>query len=231
MARKVKNLIKSVKIADPDGTPSLAFMRLIQETGWLTQSAQDQLERIIAMRILAGDGLDGGGTIGNFTDITLSANVQEILDLLSTTQGTIIYRGALDWAVLPPGDVGKVLQTNGVGANPSWETPVAASSNLTVRTQAGTTYTAVLSDADDYIQFTSGTAVAFTIPPNASVAFPVDTILTIEQNGAGAVTFAPGVGVTFQGLGAAYTTSGQYAVAQAKKVATNTWTILGDVIV
>jgi hypothetical protein len=100
---------------------------------------------------------------------------------------------------------------------------------LNVSSQAGTSYTAVLGDADSYIQFTSGSAVAFTIPANASVAFPVGTVLVIEQNGAGAVTFTPDTGVTLHSRGGALATAGQYAVAQAKKVATNIWTIIGDV--
>ena len=228
MARKVKNLINSVKIAKPDGTPTSEFMRLIQETGLLTQSAQDILEQLILVQIIAGDGLDGGGTLGDFANITLTADVQEILDQLTTTQGAVLYRSATGWTFLAPGTAGQVLTTNGAAANPSWE--YAGSGNLTVRTQTGTTYTAVLGDADDYIQFTSASAVAFTIPPNTSVAFPVDTIITIEQNNTGAVTFTPGGGVTFRGLNSAFTTSGQYGVAQAKKTATDTWTILGDVV-
>lgn len=96
-------------------------------------------------------------------------------------------------------------------------------------TQAGTTYTAVLADAGGYIQFTNVAAVTFTIPPNASVAYPIGTVITVEQNNIGGVTFTPGSGVTLRSRGGYLQTAGQYAVAQAKKVATNTWTIIGDV--
>lgn len=96
-------------------------------------------------------------------------------------------------------------------------------------TQSGTSYTAVLSDAQGYIQFTNAAAIAFTIPPNASVAFPIGTTITIEQNNSGVVTFTAGAGVTLRSRGSFVATAGQYAVAQTKKVATDTWTIIGDV--
>jgi len=60
----------------------------------------------------------------------------------------------------------------------------------TVTTQTGTTYTAVLADADTYIQFNNASAITFTIPPNSSVAFPVGTVIQMEQTGAGALSIA-----------------------------------------
>jgi hypothetical protein len=98
----------------------------------------------------------------------------------------------------------------------------------TVSTQSGTSYTAVLGDAGTYIQFTNGSSITFTIPPNSSVAFPIGTVIEMEQNGAGALTLAPGSGVTINSRGADLTLAGQYAVAAVKKVATNIWTLAGD---
>lgn len=97
-----------------------------------------------------------------------------------------------------------------------------------VSTQSGTSYTAVLGDANTYIRFTNGSAVSFTIPPNSSVAFPVGTIIEVEQAGAGALSFVAGSGVTVNSRSSDLTLAGQYAVAFAKKVATDTWTVNGD---
>lgn len=97
-----------------------------------------------------------------------------------------------------------------------------------VSTQSGTSYTAGLGDANTYILFTNGSSITFTIPPNASVAFPVGTVIEMEQNGAGALSVAAGSGVTVNSRGADLTLAGQYAVAAVKKVATNTWTLTGD---
>ncbi len=95
--------------------------------------------------------------------------------------------------------------------------------------QTGTSYTAVLGDANTYIRFNNASSIAFTIPPNGSVAFPIDTVITVEQVGAGVVTLTPGSGVTLNSRGSLLQTAGQYAVCQLKKVATNTWTVIGDV--
>src|SRR3990167_5115027 len=74
------------------------------------------------------------------------------------------------------------------------DTITLAVKGATSKSEAGTAYTAVLADANKYILFTAATAVAFTIPPNSSVAFPVDTVIALEQNGAGVVTITPGAG-------------------------------------
>lgn len=60
------------------------------------------------------------GTTGK---LIKESSVSAVLDLLgSAAQGDIIYRGASGWALLAAGVAGKVLQTNGAAANPSWET-------------------------------------------------------------------------------------------------------------
>ena len=46
--------------------------------------------------------------------------VTQVLDWVSNTRGTILYRGAAGWAALSPGTAGYVLQSNGSGADPSW---------------------------------------------------------------------------------------------------------------
>jgi hypothetical protein len=97
-----------------------------------------------------------------------------------------------------------------------------------VTTQAGTSYTAVLADANSYITFTNGSAVTFTIPPNSSQPFPIGTVIEIEQAGAGALSVAAGAGVTINSRAADLTLAGQYGVAFIKKKATDTWTFNGD---
>lgn len=45
------------------------------------------------------------------------------LDTISSTRGSILYRGALGWSALAPGAAGYVLQSGGSGADPSWVAP------------------------------------------------------------------------------------------------------------
>lgn len=109
--------------------------------------------------------------------------------------------------------------------------PATVSSTYTppaVTSQSGTSYTAVLADANGFVRFTSGSSVTFTIPPNSSVAFPVGTEIHFSQSGAGSVTVAPGASVTINSRAADLTLAGQYAVAFVKKVATDTWIMNGD---
>jgi hypothetical protein len=97
-----------------------------------------------------------------------------------------------------------------------------------VSTQSGTSYTLVLGDANSVIEFSNAGAITLTIPPNASVAFPVGTFIEIHQTGGGAVTPTPDTGVTLQVRTGFSETAGQYAVAAIRKVATNTWRLTGD---
>lgn len=127
--------------------------------------------------------------------------------------------GATTWL-----EVGSGLSITGTTLSASG----AAYSPTVVSSQSGTSYTAVIGDANGYIRFTNGSPVTFTIPPNSSVAFPVDTVIEMEQAGAGALTVAAGSGVTINSRGTDLTLAGQYGVAALKKVATDTWTLTGD---
>jgi len=46
--------------------------------------------------------------------------LQDIADMSSVAQGTVLYFDGTDWAELAPGTNGYYLETNGAGANPSW---------------------------------------------------------------------------------------------------------------
>lgn len=57
--------------------------------------------------------------LGDGTGFTLSG-LSTVLDSISSTQGSILYRNATQWVALAPGTAGQFLSTNGAGANPSW---------------------------------------------------------------------------------------------------------------
>lgn len=52
-----------------------------------------------------------------------ASDVGAVSQPASVVQGDILYRGASTWERLPAGTAGKVLQTNGAAANPSWADP------------------------------------------------------------------------------------------------------------
>jgi hypothetical protein len=102
----------------------------------------------------------------------------------------------------------------------------------TVETVSGTTQTPATGTDGRYFVCTNAAGCAVTIPPNSAQAFPVGTMLTYQQDGAAAVTFTAGSGVTLR-VPASYQASSaeQYAVVQVCKAATNTWTLYGHLLI
>ena len=105
---------------------------------------------------------------------------------------------------------------------------ILATSIVALNTQAGTAYTAALTDVGKLVNFTSGTAVAFTIPANATVAFAVGDQINIYQAGTAQVTITPAATVTVRSSGAKLKTKDQYSVATCVKIDTNEWIALGN---
>lgn len=105
---------------------------------------------------------------------------------------------------------------------------------FTVGSDQTSDYTAVL--ADQYqalVPMNKATAVAFKIPTNASVAFPVGTVITVLNKGAGAVTISAVTSGTTTilsgGAVAASPTLAQYKTAACIKTATDTWYVVGAI--
>ena len=107
------------------------------------------------------------------------------------------------------------------------ELDAVATAMIAINAQTGTTYTAVLTDDGKLVTCDNGSAITFTIPTNATVAFGIGTQINIMQLGAGQVTIA-GAGVTFRSEGSKLKTKGQYAVATCCKIATDTWVVIGN---
>lgn len=116
-----------------------------------------------------------------------------------------------------------------VGVTAYTDAMARAAVNIAPTTVSGTSYIADVGDAGAYLQFTNAASVAFTVPANATEPFAIGAVMTLEQAGAGVVTITPDTGVTLNSRGGLLDTAGQYAVAQVKKVATDTWTVIGDV--
>ena len=117
-----------------------------------------------------------------------------------------------------------------LGATPAL---VAAFLGLTQahNAQTGTTYTLVLTDANKLVTLTNASAIAMTVPPNASVAFPTGTQIDLAQRGAGAVTVTAGAGVTINThANDTLVMNGQYAYAVLSKIGTNEWDLFGNLV-
>ena len=105
---------------------------------------------------------------------------------------------------------------------------------FTVGTANTADYTAVLADQYQALQLMNkATAIAFNIPTNASVAFPVGTAITVLNIGAGTCTISAVTSGTTTVLSAGSTaaapTLGQYKSAVCIKTATDTWYVVGAI--
>jgi hypothetical protein len=105
---------------------------------------------------------------------------------------------------------------------------------FTVDADATADYTAVLDDQYQVlVPMNKATAVAFKIPTNASVAFPVGTAITVLNKGAGTVTISAVTSgtttVLSSGAVAASPTLAQYKTAVCIKTATDVWYVVGGI--
>jgi hypothetical protein len=95
-------------------------------------------------------------------------------------------------------------------------------------------YTAVIADTYQVLELMNkATAIAYKIPTNASVAFPIGTVLNILNIGVGTCTISAVTSGTTTILSAgtvpAAPTLAQYKSAACIKTATDTWYVVGAI--
>lgn len=186
---------------------------------------------------LVKDGALAMRTLGNSIDTSF-------VDLKGGTTGQILSKASntdLDytWINNDQGDITAVntnspLTGGGTTGALTLSYDYAAGSKVTLNAQTAT-YTAVLTDADQkLVTMSVASANDFLIPTNASVAFPVGTVINIIQIGAGQTTIKAVTSgtTTISSTGATATTPklrAQYSAASCIKVATDTWYVIGDI--
>ena len=102
-----------------------------------------------------------------------------------------------------------------------WNGPVA-------NRQTGS-YTLVIDDNNKVLEMNVAGANNLTVPPNSSVAFAVGTVVELFQYGAGQTTVVAGAGVTIRSSGGKLKLTGQYSAASLRKIATDEWSLVGDI--
>lgn len=158
------------------------------------------------------------GALGTITSITAGTGL---------TGGTITSTGtiAIDTATTADLTTAQTL-TNKTLTDPKI--------NLALNAQTGTTYTFVLTDNGRLVTASNASAQTYSIPTNASVAFPIGTQINIIQIGAGQVTINAVTSgtTTISSTGATATAPklrAQYSSATCIKAATDLWYVIGDI--
>jgi hypothetical protein len=105
---------------------------------------------------------------------------------------------------------------------------------FTVGTANTTDYTAVSADQYQVLEIMNkATAIAFKIPTNASVAFPIGTVITVLNIGVGVCTISAVTSgtttVLSAGAVAAAPTLAQYKSAACIKTGTDAWYVVGGI--
>lgn len=105
---------------------------------------------------------------------------------------------------------------------------------FTVSADQTSDYTAVLTDQyQALVPMNKATAIAFKIPTNASVAFPVGTVITVLNKGVGNCTISAVTSGTTTIVSAGATSASPILVtnksAACIKTATDTWYIVGAI--
>jgi hypothetical protein len=174
---------------------------------------------------LVKDGASAIRTLGSSIDTTTKNLNPE------TTTGALAYRSATSNVntALTIGTNGQLLRVNSGATAPEWALGV----NLQLNAQTAT-YTVVLGDTFKLVTMSVAGANDFQIPTNASVAFPVGTVINVIQIGAGQTTIkaVTSATTTISSTGAsaiAPKLRAQYSAASCIKVATDTWYVVGDI--
>jgi hypothetical protein len=172
-------------------------------------------------------------TTANITDtrVLVTTNIPESGDISAVVAGTGLSGGGSSGSVTLSIDTAVTadLTTAQTLTNKTLTSPLI---NVGINAQTGTTYTTVLADNGKLTTLTNASAIAVTIPPNSSVAYPVGAQINMAQLGAGQVTVSGGSGVTIVSTGAtasAPKARAQYSTLTAVQTSTDNWLIMGDI--
>lgn len=171
----------------------------------------------------------------NGTTVTLSGtNTIKASTTNALTIGTGLSGTSFDGSAGVTIAIDSTVTTNSGSQTLTNKTLTAPVVTYSVNAQTGTTYTTVASDAAAVVTLSNASAIAVSIPTNASVPYAIGSQINFIQIGAGQVTISATTPATTTIASNAGTPASpklrvQYSSATAIKVATDTWYVVGDI--
>lgn len=189
------------------------------------------LLRNVADPIAAGDAvnkayLDARVTLPNAYTVKLQKDfvtlesATDVLNLSDEGLPTLRCGSSGDGVFEITGNISATLDIYTRGKKVATEGPTASKS---------ANYTFVLADANGFIYSNLSSALTFTIPTNASAAFPIGTEIHVMRYGSGELSIAPASGVSLVSEGGKRRINAQYQAATLKKINTDNWVLIGAI--
>ena len=190
----------------------------------------------------AGTGLSGG-TITSTGTIAIDSTVATLTGSQTLTNKTltapVISTISNTGTLTLPTTTGTVALTSDITVTPTSTTTFTnktltdAKVNLAFDAETAS-YTAVLANNSQVVTMDNASANTFSIPTNASAAFPIGTQITVLQIGAGQTTIQAVTSgtTTIQSTGAAPAAPKlrvRYSAATCLKAGTDLWYVFGDI--
>lgn len=169
--------------------------------------------------------------------INFKADVTRIITALGGTPGLVAsVNGMIGAVTITATDVGLGNADNTSDLNKPISTATQAEldtklDKLVDFSEFNTNRILQLVDNTKMLLMNSGSAIAITVPLDATVAHPIGTQILFTQYGTGQLTITPELGVTLRSPDNKLKATTQYSTGGIIKKAANEWLVFGDLIV